>query len=487
MHYDNSPSYYVWYNINGAGVDPMPSGFTSGVEVSAATGTTAANIGTLTAAAISAALPFNFSTTGSSGSSVHVTNLQGGATTAPSNGSATPGFTFTSVVAGADPTPADFIGNSALGTGLRALDVIDQLDLVCVPGLPLSMAYLVDSAVIDYTSTIRTLWGETLSTTFSVLAVPKEVTTSTTDVTIVSTTITNITSNVLTVAASPSELAAVTPGMVIDALGVFTTIITAVDASTQMVTVESASGLTSSEAILISIPSAVTYVTEEVNTPAQTAAWYYNSLLVTDESSEATSGELYTTSPVGHVCGIMARIDANTSIGGVSHAPAGIQYAQISGIQGLALSISERTDAAPLRLNFINRITSFAGLGTFIFGGYTAAGNTATPDQQLVQVIRAVMFVKGSLEAGLVGFLWENFSPVTQQQVANAITSFLTSNIYLFPAGLPQAQQFQVVSVTPTQDELNQGLLVVTVLIRPNTAVRFIEINLEYPLPQATT
>jgi hypothetical protein len=486
-HYEGSPSYYVWYNINSAGVDPAPAGFTRGIEVSAATNATAATIGTLTAAAISAAIPFNYSTTGSSGASVNLINLQGGTTTAPANGSANPGFTFTLVTAGADPTPADFIGNGALGTGLRSLDVIDDIDLVCVPGLPLSMAYLVDPAVIDYTAVIRCLWGETLSTTFSVLAVPKEVTTSTADVTVVSTTITSISSNVVGVAASPSALAAITPGMVVDALGIYTTTITAVNPTAQTITVESASALTVSEAILLAIPSAVTYVTNEVNTPSQSVAWYYNSLLVLDESSEATSGELVTVSPVGHVCGIMARIDANTSIGGVSHAPAGIQYAQISGINGLALSISERTDAAPLRLNFINRITSFTGLGTFVFGGYTAAGNSATPDQQLVQVIRAIMFIKSSLEAGLRSFLWENYSPITQNQVSTAVTAFLTSNIYLFPAGLPQAQQFQVVAVTPTQDELNQGLLVVTVLVRPNTAVRFIEINLEYPLPQATT
>lgn len=423
QNYPGSPSFYVWYNIDSLGVDPTPAGFTYGIEVSAASGSTAAQIATATEAALNADAAFNFSTAGSSGASIHLTNLQGGTTTAPANGTASPGFTFTQVTAGADLTPANFIGNSALGTGLRSLDVIDSIDLVTIPGLPLSMAYLVDSATIDYTAIIRCLWGETLSTTFSVLAVPKEIETSTYDAVKVTTTITSISTNVLTVAASPSALAAITPGMVVDAAGVFNTVITAVDATAQTVTVESASNLTATETIQLAIPSAVTYVTKVVNTPAQTAAWYYNSLLVIDESSEATSGELYTTSPVGHVCGIMARIDANTSIGGVSHAPAGIQYAQISGINGLALTISERVDAAPLRLNFINRITSFTGLGTFVFGGYTAAGNTATADQQLVQVIRAIMFIKGSLQSGLVGFLWENFSPVTQDQIARAIES----------------------------------------------------------------
>jgi hypothetical protein len=61
----------------------------------------------------------------------------------------------------------------------------------------------------------------------------------------------------------------------------------------------------------------------------------------------------------------------------------------------------------------------------------------------------------------------------------------MRNNIHLFPAGLPESEKFQVISVEPTQDELDQGLLRVRVQVRPNKAVRFIEISLEFPLPSA--
>ena len=46
------------------------------------------------------------------------------------------------------------------------------------------------------------------------------------------------------------------------------------------------------------------------------------------------------------------RIDNQLRIGGVSHAPAGMTYAGISGITGLAISISERLHGEGLREAF---------------------------------------------------------------------------------------------------------------------------------------
>ena len=395
------------------------------------------------------------------------------------------GTTALIVNVGTSPTATSFIGNASAGSGLRALDPIDTVNLVLVPGLPLSMKYLVDPAVIDYGKTVRTEFGATLSTTFSLVSIPQEITTASVDKVVLSTTISSVSGTVLTL-PSGTNLTSVTPGMTVSAGGVFKAVISAVTPATPSVTLVSLGGLTTSTAITINMPSAVTYKELVVNDPSNAGAWYYNSLVVTDESSTATPGELVIVDSLGHVAGVISRIDSNIAIGGVSHAPAGIQYAAISGIVGLALSVSERMDAAPLRLNFINRITSFPGAGNVIFGGYTADSGTSpiyTSDEELIQVMRTVMFIKASLEPGLRSFIWENFSPDTQQEVSRAIESFLRNNIYLFPAGLPEAQQFQVVSITPTQDELNQGLLRVRVLIRPNTAVRFIEVSLEFPLP----
>lgn len=500
---------------------------------------------------------------------------------------------------GASATASDYIGSAADSSGLRAFDDFDTLGLIMVPGLSLADAYLVQPALIDYAETIRAEFGATLSASFSLAAIPKEITKSNKDVllstaqlksqsgtgpfvldiqvesTAVAATGTatvvdylslsgatlTVGSSVLTegsewtaatdndttaaslasaidalsevsasasgavitiTAAEPGEdgnsisltssdpvnltvsgaslaggvdgdvdLSSVTPGMIItDTSGANKFVISAVDDSADTITVgtDPSGSISVGDDVLIKIPSAVTWKETVINNPAKSHAWYFNSLTVLAEESTATAGSTKTVDPVGHVAGIISRIDANASIGGASHAPAGIRFAGISGILGLQLSLSERTDGEALRLNFINRITSFPGSGNIVFGGYTADSGSSpsfTADEQLIQVIRTIQFIKASLEPGLRNFIWENFTPDTQTQVNNSISSFLRNNAYLFPIGLPENQQFRVIDVQPTQDELDRGLLKVRVQVRPNKAVRFIEVNLEFPLPAA--
>lgn len=395
-------------------------------------------------------------------------------------------------------TAADYIGSATDNSGLRALDAQDELGLVTIPGLPLETAYLVQPALIDYTETVRAEFGATISTSFSVLAMPKEIASATSNSLVHTTKFISSSGTgpyVVTVedvvAGGSADLLAVTPGMILtDAAETFKAVVSAVDDGADTITVitDPSGDFVATDDVLLKIPSAVEYKETVINNPSKVAAWYFNNTVVVAEEAAAASGDVNVVDPVGHVTGTMARIDSQTSIGGVSHAPAGIQFAGLAGIVGLSLALSERVDAAPLRLNFINRITSFPGAGNVIFGGYTADSGTSpvfTVDEQLVQVMRSVQFIKASLEPGLRGFLWENFSPETQSQVERAISSFLRNNSYLFPAGLPEAQQFRVLRVEPTEDELGQGLLRVRVQIKPNKAVRFIEVALEFPLPTA--
>lgn len=478
----NKTMYYVWYNVAGVGVDPKPAGLT-GIPVALATGATATAVAVATAAALNATSNFTVPTPTSS--AMVVTNTAGGAATPAANGTATPAFTITTPTAGANPQATDFIGNASTGTGLRALDTIDTVGLLEVPGLPLSEAYLVDPATIDYAKVIRADFGSTLSTTFSLLAIPKEITSAQNNVQVLAGTVATVSGQTITLTGSPS-LAAVTAGQVVMAGGVYVGTITTISGAN--ITLTTVGTLATSTAVTVNVPSAITYKENVVNDPSRLAAWYYNNVEVLSAAADATAGELYVSSPLGHVAGVYARIDANVSIGGVSHSPAGIQYAGIAGIQGLSLSISERLDGGPLRLNFINRITSFPGAGVVIFGGYTADSGTSpiyTASEELIQVMRTLQFLKASLEPGLRSYLWENFSPVTQGRVVQAVIAFMQNNIYLFPAGLPQNQQFNIISVTPTTTELNEGLLRVRVQVRPNSAVRFIELDLEFPLPSA--
>lgn len=513
---------------------------------------------------------------------------------------------------GEDASAADFIGDAAASSGLRALDAVDTLGLVCIPGLPLEMAALVHPALIDYSETVRAEFGSTLSTTFSLLSIPKEISKAELDSTLMSTTFQAVTgsgpyivtlgaadiaaSGTVTItnfanlidddadtievagviftaqagAATPGDatfqasssndatalslaaqinahavtsdlvqavanaamvtitavvpgeagnsltldysdedsngtsvgatvsgtgtltngqsfdidLSDVTSGMLLtNASGSFKSAILEVNDSTDQVTIlTNPSDFILNDVVLIKIPSAISYKDIIVNNPSRLAAWYFNNVVVLDRSEEPAAPVL-AVDPVGHVAGIIGRIDSNIAIGGPSHAPAGIRYAGIAGISGLSLTLSERLDGGPLRLAFINRLQAFPGSGNVVFGGYTAGGGAVTADEQLIQVMRTLQYVKASLEPGLRPWIWENFSPNAQGEIERAILSFLRNNVHLFPAGLPESAQFQVISVEPTQDELDLGLLRVRVLLRPNKAIKFVEVALEYPIP----
>lgn len=103
----NAYSFYVWYNINSAGTDPAPAGFTAGIEVDGATGANAATLATASIAAINAsaaASPYVVASAGASGHLI-LTNTQYGAVTAAANGTSSYGASFAVSQAGSFGTP----------------------------------------------------------------------------------------------------------------------------------------------------------------------------------------------------------------------------------------------------------------------------------------------------------------------------------------------------------------------------------------------
>lgn len=93
---NNVINYYVWYNINSAGVDPAIPGKT-GIMVAGATGATANTLATATRSALSAAS--NVTITGAT-NHVIITNNKMGATTNAADGGAPTGFGFSLVTNG---------------------------------------------------------------------------------------------------------------------------------------------------------------------------------------------------------------------------------------------------------------------------------------------------------------------------------------------------------------------------------------------------
>lgn len=100
--------YYVWYNINSAGVDPAPSGLT-GIEVAGATNATANTLATATRAAIAAAVSSSLVSISGGTSHVIITNVQAGECTAASNGTASPGFSYSVTTTGSFGTASGLV------------------------------------------------------------------------------------------------------------------------------------------------------------------------------------------------------------------------------------------------------------------------------------------------------------------------------------------------------------------------------------------
>lgn len=87
--------FYVWFNINSAGVDPAPAGRT-GIQVIGATNASAATLATAAIAAINASAVASLYVVASAGASGHaiIRNIQYGAATDAANGTASPGFSY---------------------------------------------------------------------------------------------------------------------------------------------------------------------------------------------------------------------------------------------------------------------------------------------------------------------------------------------------------------------------------------------------------
>lgn len=97
--------FYVWYNINSAGVDPAPTGLT-GIAVAAATGANSSTIGSATRTAIAASAAASYVTVSGSTSGVILTNKQVGSCTAAADGTAATSFSFSVGTTGTYGTPA---------------------------------------------------------------------------------------------------------------------------------------------------------------------------------------------------------------------------------------------------------------------------------------------------------------------------------------------------------------------------------------------
>lgn len=92
--------FYVWFNINSAGVDPAPSGFATEIEVAGATGASAATLQAAAVTAINAISGLNAKADPNDSDSLILQNEAVGTVTAVVTDTGSTGFTLTQLRAG---------------------------------------------------------------------------------------------------------------------------------------------------------------------------------------------------------------------------------------------------------------------------------------------------------------------------------------------------------------------------------------------------
>jgi phage tail sheath protein FI len=210
--------------------------------------------------------------------------------------------------------------------------------------------------------------------------------------------------------------------------------------------------------------------------PSLYAAFYYPWIKVI----EADSGARKLAPPGGHVAGIYARTDIER---GVFKAPAN------EVVRGALELEFEVTDGGQAILNprGVNAIRAFPGRGRRVWGARTLSDNTLW---KYVNVRRLFIFIEASIFRGTQ---WVVFEPNEQRlwgRVKQTITEFLRTQWRLgalFGATEEEAFFVRVDRSTMTDDDINNGRLIVVIGIAPVRPAEFVIFRIAQLTASATT
>jgi len=193
------------------------------------------------------------------------------------------------------------------------------------------------------------------------------------------------------------------------------------------------------------------------------AAYYYPWIKVYDPLTK-----LYkTVPPGGHVAGIYARSDIER---GVHKAPAN---EKVRGVKDLEFNIG-KGEQDILNPRGVNCIRVFSGRGIRVWGGRTLSSNTLW---KYINVRRLFIYIEESIEKGTQ---WVVFEPNDQKlwaRVKQTVTQFLTG---VWKGGAlmgntPEEAFFvKCDSSTMTQDDIDNGRLVIIIGIAPVKPAEFV-------------
>jgi len=209
---------------------------------------------------------------------------------------------------------------------------------------------------------------------------------------------------------------------------------------------------------------------------SQYAAFYYPWIRVID----AESGARKFVPPGGHVIGIYARTDTER---GVFKAPAN----EI--VRGALELEFEVTDNAQGQLNprGVNAIRAFPGRGRRVWGARTLSDNTLW---KYINVRRLFIFIEASIFRGTQWVVFEPNNERLWARVKQTITEFLRTQYNLgalFGATEEEAFFVKVDRSTMTDDDINNGRLIVVIGIAPTRPAEFVIFRIAQLTASATS
>ncbi|MFI5175233.1 MAG: phage tail sheath family protein [Terriglobia bacterium] len=223
-------------------------------------------------------------------------------------------------------------------------------------------------------------------------------------------------------------------------------------------------------------PDAVAAQKSRVSSTSGSGALYYPWIRVSIEVEE--KGQMHLIQdfvpPSGHIAGIYARTDLER---GVHKAPANTL---VQGALETQVSLS-RGEQDSLNSQGINCLRSFPGRGILVWGARTVSND---PEWKYINVRRLSIYIEESIENGTRWVVFEPNQETTWARVRASVTDFLI-NVWrdgaLMGAKPEEAFLVKCDRTTMTQDDIDNGRLILLIGIAPVKPAEFIIFRIAQP------
>ncbi|QRY53125.1 phage tail sheath family protein [Mycolicibacterium septicum] len=206
---------------------------------------------------------------------------------------------------------------------------------------------------------------------------------------------------------------------------------------------------------------------------ARNGAVYFPRIRRPDPLRNGAAGDL---AACGAVAGVIARTDAQR---GVWKAPANTGLA---GVTGLSVTLTDAQNG-PLNSSGINCLRTFPGTGSVVWGARTLRGADAMADEfKYVPVRRLALYIEESVYRGTQWVVFEPNDEPLWAQIRLTVRAFMQN---LFRQGAFQghtdneAYLVQCGRDTMTQDDIDHGLVAITVAFAPLKPSEFVMIRIQ--------